>query len=503
MVQSTAGRVVVTGTARPGTDGSPVVRVTVNDVPATLAADGSFTATVDVPAGAMLLETVATTDAGGSITDARAVQVGELRPVGTNIDRAVTATLSADAFAKLSVAAGPILKTQNLTALLAPLQPMANLGDDIANVKLSITNLTLTDAKISLSPVDGGLKFSAELDGLKVAANAVYAGALVPDGSTAINIAADQVTVAGTLVVTPAGAAGFTTKIASPAVRTTGLRLSASGLTGDILGLVQDNLESTIQSFATQTAESAMAPLINDALGALGGPQRIDVLGNQLDLQASPSAVTFTQAGALVTMNLQAMIEGSEASPGYVFTPNGTPALNVTTGIQLGLADDLMNELLAEVHALGLLDIKLDQSFGPFDGAELKLTMPPMVSANTGDGSMRLVLGDMVATLNEQGKPALRAAINAQVDLSIEPGSSSQQIALQFGKVHLFVNILGDPNADPGDASTAASTGIALQLDSLSQFLITVPVPSVAGLSLDNLSLHGDSGYVVVSGQIH
>lgn len=503
MVQGTAGQVVVKGTARPGVDGSPVTRVTVNDVPATLAADGSFTATVDVPAGAMLLETVAMTEAGGSVTDARAVQVGELRPVGTTIDRAVTATLSADAFARLSAAAGPILETTNLTALLAPLQPMANLGDDIANVKLSITNLTLTDARISLTPVDGGLTFSAELDGLKVAANAVYAGALVPDGSTSISIAADRVTIAGTLVITPAGTAGFTTKIASPAVRTSGLRLSASGLTGDILGLVQDNLDSTIQSLATQTAESAMAPLINDALGALGGPQRIDVLGTTLDLQASPSAVTFTHAGALVTMNLSAMIEGSEASPGYIFTPNGTPALNVTTGIQLGLADDLMNELLAEVHALGLLDIKLDQSFGPFDGAELKLTMPPMVSASTGDGSMRLVLGDMVATLSEHGQPALRAAINAQVDLSIEPGSTAQEVALQFGKVHVFVNILGDPNAPIDDASAAATTGISLQLDSLSQFLITVPVPSVAGVSLDHLSLHGDSGYVVVAGQIH
>jgi hypothetical protein len=52
-------------------------------------------------------------------------------------------------------------------------------------------------------------------------------------------------------------------------------------------------------------------------------------------------------------------------------------------------------------------------------------------------------------------------------------------------------------------ASSAATAGIGLQLDSLSKFLITVPVPSVAGVSLDNLSLRGDSGYVVVSGQIH
>jgi hypothetical protein len=49
----------------------------------------------------------------------------------------------------------------------------------------------------------------------------------------------------------------------------------------------------------------------------------------------------------------------------------------------------------------------------------------------------------------------------------------------------------------------AAATGIGLQLDSLDKFLITVPVPSVAGVTLDNLALRADSGYVLVSGQVH
>lgn len=503
MVQSDAGQVVVKGVAQPGTDGSPIVKVTVNKVPAMLAADGSFTATVDVPAGATLLETVAITDQGGAATDARAVEVGQLRPVGTSIDRAVTAALSADAFARLSAAAGPLVKSMNLAAMLAPLQPMATLGDDIANLRLSITSLTLGDVKLSLAPVDGGLSFSAELDGLSVAARADYAGTLVVDGTTQISMTAQQVTIAGTLVVTPAGTAGFTTTIASPTIRTAGLHLSADGLTGQLVDRLQSQLDSTIQSFAQQTAQTALTPLINQALGALGGPQSIDVLGNKLDLQASPSAVTFTSAGALVTMNLAAKLEGSESSPGYIFTPNGTPALDVSQGVQLALADDLINELLAEVHQLGLLDIKLDQDFGPFDGAEIKLTVPPMITANTDDGAMRLVLGDMVVTLSDHGKPAVSAAINASVDLAIVRGSTSQEIALQFGKVDLFVNLLGD-STDGGDSALgAATTGINLQLSSLSQFLITVPVPSVAGVTLDNLALRGDSGYVVVSGQVH
>ncbi len=502
LVQGGAGQILVAGVARPGSDGAAIARVSVNPVPAALAADGSFTAIVDVPPGAMLLETVATSTAGGSATDARAVQIGELRPVGTSIDRAITATLSAEAFARLSAAAGPILTTTDFDALLAPLQPMASLGDSIANLKLSVTRLTLTGARITLVPTDGGLAFTAQLDGLDVAANAAYGGTLVIDGSTSIGITADQLTIAGTLAVTPAGTVGFTTKIMSPAVRTTALRLQASGLAGQVLGLMTDNLGSTIQDIATRSAERALEPLINDALGALAGPQRLDVLGETLSLQTSPHAITFSRDGALVALNVMAKLDGSEASPGYVFTPNGTPTLDVTRGIQLGLADDLMNELLAQVHALGLLDIHLEQDVGVFDTIEIKLSMPPMISANNPDGTMRLVLGDMIATFTDDGATIISAAINAQVELEIQRADDPQDLALQFGKVHVFVNVL-DTSDDGGlDLSGAATAGISLQLDSLSQFLITVPVPSVAGVTLDSLSLRADSGYVVVSGAV-
>ena len=436
----------------------------------------------------------------------RQVQVGELRPVGTNIERAITASLSADAFARLSAAAGPIVKTTDLTALLAPLQPIANLGDSIANVKLSINKLTLGDVKLELVPVEGGLQFSAKLSGLSVAATAAYGGTLVPDGSTAVTITADQITIAGTLVVTPAGMAGFTTKITSPAVTSVKLQLKASGLVGDVLDLLNDNLSSTVQSITTRSTELALQPLITGALGALAGPQRFEVLGKKLDFQVSPSVVTFTRAGALVTLNVAAKIEGSESSPGFVFTPNGTPSMNVGNGIQLGLADDLINELLAEVHALGLLDLQLKQDFGIFDQMDIKLSVPPMISANASDGKLRLVLGDMIAAISKKGKPLLGAAINAQVDLEIVRGDKPEEIALEFGKIKLFVNVLDPTAEDPlgaDDVSDAASAGINLQLGSLKKFLITVPVPAVAGVSLDNLALRADSGYVMVSGQVH
>lgn len=507
-ITSQTGRITVEGTVRPGPSGSPVSKVTVNGERATLPGDGSFTATIDVPDGATLLETVAFSEEGGSATDARAVQVGELRPVGSNVSRAIVASLSADAFETLSAAAGPFVKSLDLMTLLAPIQPMAALGDNDAHVDVSVTRLAFGDVRFDLTPVDGGLQFSAQIDALDVDAHAIYGGVWVPEGSTDVTARAARITIAGTLVVTPDGMNGFDIDIASPDVATTDLRLEASGIVGTILDLLNDNLRSTVTDITTRAAELALKPLINLAFGALAGPQQFEVLDYQVGLQAAPAAVTFSRDGALVALDLAAKIGGGEASPGYIFTPNGSPTLDVGDGVQVALADDLVNEVLAQVHAIGLLDIELDEDFVVFDHASFTLSVPPMISASTEDGKMRLVLGDMIASFSDGGTEVIRAAINAQVDLAVAPGSNAEQISLQFGEdARVIVNILETTNpGDPGagsDLSDAAATGIALQLGSMEEFLITLPVPSIAGVTVDSLGLEADAGYVVLSGELH
>jgi aspartate kinase len=66
-----------------------------------------------------------------------------------------------------------------------------------------------------------------------------------------------------------------------------------------------------------------------------------------------------------------------------------------------------------------------------------------------------------------------------------------------------FDDAPGTAGVSGDDLFGATSDGIAIQLDSLSQLLITVPVPSVAGIQLEHLSIGADCGYVVMSGQIH
>jgi Glucodextranase, domain B len=506
-VQNQAGSLTVSGTALPGPDGDPIAKVLVNGVPAAVQPDGSFSAVIDLPQGETLIQTVAQDAGGATATDTRAVQAGELRPVGSNIPRAVAAALSANAFAKLSAAAGPIIKRVNIPALLAPLQPMLSVGDSSTGVQLFVDNVKFSDVKIGLTPVQGGLSFSAELDQLDVPAHATFSVLGFGD-SASLGVTADKIVVAGTLQVTPAGMSGFRTKLVNPKVQLTNFVPHLGSIPDEIVQLL--DLQSTIQTVIARVAELLMGPLVNQALGALAGPQTLPVLGHQLTMQVSPSAVSFTPAGGLVEIDMRALLSGSESSPGFIFTTNGAPAMDPTFGFQLGLADDLANELLAELAAVGALNLSVPQNVGVFDTVQIQMALPPMISADTTDvqsnGQMRLMLGDMLATFVSRGAPVGKAAINAKVELKIAPGAGGGSVALQLGTPEIHVDTLDDIPNTTGltgpDLASATAAGLGAQIDAISKLLVAIPVPSIAGLSFRNLSLGGDDGYVLVSGQL-
>ncbi|HET9624583.1 MAG TPA: hypothetical protein VFP84_24615 [Kofleriaceae bacterium] len=127
-----------------------------------------------------------------------------------------------------------------------------------------------------------------------------------------------------------------------------------------------------------------------------------------------------------------------------------------------------------------------------------------MVNTNNADGTLRLVLGDIIATFAKDGKNVARAAIDAQIDVKLAP-TGSTTTALNFGDADLRINLLDSRNATitEEDLTAAASKGISLQLDSLSKLLVTLPIPSLEGIQRENVSVGGAKGYILVSGRMH
>jgi hypothetical protein len=507
LIQDHAGLVTVTGTVAPNPAGAEVNKVMVNNVAATVNADGTFSAIVNIKPGATLIHTEATDVAGGKAEDTRSVEAGQLRATGSNVENAVTASISTEAFAKIAGAAGPILKGLDMKPMLAPMQPMIHTGDsngeDCLFARLYIDDVTMTNAVIQLVPVQGGLHFSAELDGLDIPGHMRYAAACV-SGSNNTDVSASQVIVSGTMLVTPDGMNGFTTQLIDQNVSLSGLHISASGIPGTILNMLP--LDSVIQYVAPKAAEMFMGPMMTKALGALGGPKKLMVMGKTMDVQVSPSDVSFDPTGGLVVLNMQMLIEGSESAKGFIFTDNGMPALDAGQGLAIGLADDLANSMMSQFVAIGMLNLSMPASAGVFDTTKVTMTSPPMISADPTDGQMRLILPDMTATFMLQGTPVAQAAINAKIDLKVSPANNGYGVALQLGKPEIHVDVLdavaNESRFTNEDLSKAVTLCLDNQITSLGALLGSIPLPAMAGLQMRNLSVASDNGYVMMKGTL-
>ncbi len=508
LIQDRAGLVTVTGTVAPSSTGALIKKVMVNNVAAAVSADGTFTAAIDVKPGATLIHTEAVDEAGGKATDTRSVEAGQLRAPSANIENAVTMAVSKPAFARIATAAGTMLKSLDMKPLLAPMNPMMHSGDeegeDCLYARLFVDDFKMSNATITLVPVNGGLAFSAKLDGVDVPGRARYAVACA-DGNNSVRVTASSVLIKGTLVITPDGMKGFKTDLTGETVQITGLNISASGIPGTVLDMIP--LDSLIQKAAPLAAKAFMGPMMNKALGGLGGPKTLAVLGKQVTVQVDPSDIMFDTDGGLITLDMKMLIAGTENSKGFIFTDNGIPTMDPGNGLMLGLADDLANNVLSQVVATGLLNLHMPASGGTFDATEIAMTSPPMISADPANGRMRVVLPDMMSTFTLQGTPVGRAAINATVELEIAPANNGYGIAVELGKPEIHANVLDDiPNyttLEDADLARAVELTLDAQIASVSALLGGIPLPTMpAGLVMKDMSVSSDDGYVMMKGAL-
>ena len=409
--------------------------------------------------------------------------------------------MSTQAFEKISAAAGPMIKGMNIGAMLAPMQPMQHSGDsggeDCLFERVFINDVKFSDISISLIPTTGGMSFRAEIKGLDVPGYTRYAVACL-SGQTNIRVTADDVVVSGTLLVSPNGMQGFKTDLIDQTVSLTNFQFNASGIPGTMI-----DMRSAIQYVVAKGAELAMEPMMNSALGGLAGPKTLDVLGHPLTVEVSPSDISFDTSGALVTMDMSMLIGGAEKAQ-YVYVQNGTPTMDPGNGFQLGLADDLANEMMSEAKGIGLLNLEMPAAGGTFDSTSIEMTLPPMISADPTDGSMRVFLGDMMATYKQKGQPVAKAAINAKLDLKIKTAGNGYAVALELGQPVIQFNVLDDianeTRLTNTDLAAASEACLNAQIAHISALLVNIPLPSIAGLQMRNLTVGSDNGYVMVKG---
>jgi hypothetical protein len=495
--------VTVTGTA---TDDTAVASVTVNDVPATLAADGTWTATVPVKAGTNLLHAIAKDAQGNAGKESRAVVAGPMAQLAQEVPQAITATLSAQTFNAIGHGTAGFLTNGDLAPMLgtAPVMDLGN-GPDCLYAKAWITSVTFGGADVTLAPQDGGLWLDVELDQANIGMHLEYAAACV-DGSRDITIAASHVSVSGNMTVGVAGH-DFDIHLDSPNVSITGFDVELGGIPGAVVDML--SLDTAMGPLLGWATEKFVVPMLNNALAGLNNTRTMDVLGTMVDIDVKPDDIRFSSEGAVVILDTSLRAHGDSGT--FVFTDNTVPAMDLSHGFQMAVADDAANQLFTSLWSAKALDKSIDLQNGSYgdigtlyDQVEIGAAVPPFVDAS-GDGLV-LTVGDLVATFRNSDEVVTKVAINAQVDLQVVKG---QDGALRFdvGTPTTYVDVL-DENVEGANQLSNA------QFEAITSFALSrviavgsgsvgaIPLPSVGGVSVNNLTIAEQTGYLVVDGEV-
>jgi len=507
-IQSGLADVEVRGTVTPAPDlgdgpGLPIDQVEVNGVPAQVEVDGTFSALVPLGAGATMLKTIAKDTDGNEATDTRTIEAGNLLPIDSVITDGITAAISDDAFARIGDMAGTLIKQTDLGAMVRGMNPVVDAGGgpDCLYGQAFIQDLNMTNATIHLIPYQGGITLQAEIYGLDVPMTTQYAVACL-DGSTDVRILADKVSISGDLDIT-VNAGHLDVNLMNPNVSLDNLDIQASGIPGTIIDML--SLDSAIQWIVPYAVDMFVGPMINDAIGGLAmvGPLNLAVAGQNLQMAVTPAAIDFTPAGGKVRLDTRFHVQGSEASPGFIYTQNGLPSMDAGNGFQLAMADDSVNQLMNGFWAVGAMNMSIPHKAGQFDTLKTEARLPPMMST-TSDGQMKLVVGDMMVTLVADGVEEARLAFNVSMSLSLDGTGSVMKLSLDPPEVEIDTTdeIPNITNFSGDDLEAVHHAVIDAMLDQMLPLIGAIPLPTLAGVRLVDVDVNGRNGYITVTGAL-
>jgi hypothetical protein len=485
-----------------------ITEVTVNGVGASIGGDGGFTVSVPLVPGTNLVHASAKDAGNNEATDTRSVQAGPTIPLSSTLPDTIAAVISDEAFDAIGRAAAGFLVQTDLGAMIAPYNPVMEKGwsgpGDCLFGRVSITGMTVGGSNIGLYARTGGLTLDASLTDVEVHLHVEWAFSCL-DGARDIVVRASQLDIYGDMNV---GIAGSELDVAldNPDVGIYGLDIDLGGVPGEIVDLLA--LDTALAPILAWGVELFVAPMVENALSGLSETKTVSVLGKQISFEVTPAQVDFDTAGARI--RLDSRIEVANATgPGFVYVANTLPSLVSSNGFAVYVADDAANQAFTGFWSAGGMTYDLPLSSGDygevgqlFDSVHIEALLPPSISAHN-DGTLRIVVGDLIAEFQNGGQAVTKVAINGTVDIGVVNDGTGLRLQVSEPAVHvdfLDEGVDGANALDDTDFEALISFAATRLTHATSGLVGELPIPSVGGVTVDDLAIEGRDGYLTVGG---
>lgn len=494
--------VTVTGIVR---DNGPV-RVTVDGVEVTPAADGSFSTTISVAAGLALIETHAI-DAGGQDTrDVRSVMSGTLAPTDGSLSAPVAARAGTAAISAVGELMASTAEAIDFTAAVTAMNPVYNNTGCLGAV-VNVTSVGLSNIDVSLVPGANIMATEVVIENVVVKAHAKYKAACI-GGSSNITIRATKARIKGDLGVA-VSAGKLATSLPTASVTLEGFGLDASGVPGVVEDLIRGQVRKAIENALTQVIRDRAPGMANTALASLlARPVTASILGNETSISVVPSEITLSATGLYVAVDTKVKVAGGEGGM-FVSTPAAvSSSLMPTSGLGVAVAADVVNQLFSGLWAAGSFEqsVSIDTvailgSLLDADARTLDIStaLPPMVTSDA--STLELAVGDLIVTVRDEAGVEIQSlALSLRTTIAVEP--TPDRVTLALGTPTIYAQVLSqraDLDRPLTDEQVEGIVGGAWGVlrGQADDALATLPMPTLGGVTFGTPAVAGVNGFVV------
>ncbi len=488
-----AGQAEAIGTAH------NVDAVTVNGADASLSGF-DFSAPITLTRGINVVMAEAVDVRGDTHFARHGVLAGEFASPNGAVEGAVLLRANQGALDAAGELAAGYIDSATLNESLAALNPVYTDSYvwDTVTVNADVTGVSFGAPTITLSPVGGRLTLVASLPDVWVDARA-YADAFGYEFDSDLAVWADEAVVTGSLSV---GAADGRLTVSLDEAT---VELVEFGYSTDLLPswvtdyLLVETLRDLLETKIVEQIETMVPPLLEETLGGLDPSFSTEVMGASVDLSFAFADVAVDADGLAIELDLDVSIpeSGDVTYEGFLVAGAGEPEVDTTADLAAAVSDDLLNRLLFEAWAGGVLNLRMSTDDGSLEPALLAALkaeegtisvsagLPPVAVER--DGGLLAQVGELLITVDTPGgELGEHIVVALAADIPLEVAVTDGELTLELGDPELLFEVR---ESDWGASNETVTRLIEemLPLDALLLLLgdFSLPLPALYGLAVD------------------
>ncbi len=530
-------------------DASRIQRLVINGRVVRTLGTGSFNQTVALREGLNVIEIAATDSAGNTARTARAVIQGRFAAKGAPLPGALALRINRSGLQAVDrMVSGSLARKDFGEALMRARGPLAERSYRFVKAKvLRATEAQIGRIGIQFTPSASGLRIRAEIQDIDLLTKVEVDPRIGPTFVLTTRVQATQATLSGTASVRLLERdilflkKGLPlTRLQSPSVRLDGFSFNVRGVPSVLERLLRESMRKRLEKMVAEAIETRIAAKLTLALGeVLSRDVTRTIRGVAVTASFLPESISADANGVLIKtgLRLQSGAPSRARGPGSLRVSGELPSLSRTSGFDLGLGLDAVNQAAYLAWDARLLDLDLHKELDVpaalknLDGlqlgnllpalkGQLKLPdsievevrpgLPPVFTKGRKRDTIQVGLGDLEVRLYVRDELKLQprqlvARVGVHLEAEAMARVSGRELKVSLGKAtKVSLVLLESPlgKADLNGLQTVIDMHLPTILKLQSRLISGIPLPLDGKLGLRALSIRSQDAGLGLRGDL-